>query len=151
MNEPVARASRQDGPQRAGTAAAGPLPGQGAAALTRVLVAGATGHLGRQLVAQLHERGCRVRVLIRRAGQAAALPRAAEVFTGQVTDPATLRGVADGIDTVFSTVGITRQRDRVSYQQVDYGGNLALLREAERAGVRHFTYVASSAPPGCGR
>ena len=37
----------------------------------RVLVAGVTGHLGRHLVAELHERGCRVGVLIRRAGQAA--------------------------------------------------------------------------------
>ena len=116
--QPAGRAATgQDG---RGGAVAGP----GAGALTRVLVAGATGHLGRQLVAQLHERGRRVRVLIRRAGQA-ALPQAAEVFTGQVTDPATLRGVADGIDTVFSTVGITRQRDHVSYQQAVVGRGMS--------------------------
>ena len=107
----------------------------------RVLVAGATGHLGRHLVAELHERGCRVRVLIRRTEQATTLPLADEVFVGQVTDAATLAGAADGIDMVYSAVGITRQRDHVSYQQVDYDGNLALLREAERARVRHVTYI----------
>lgn len=52
--------------------------------MNRVLVAGATGHLGRQLVARLRRRGCRVRVLVRRAEQAAALPQADEVFVGQV-------------------------------------------------------------------
>jgi uncharacterized protein YbjT (DUF2867 family) len=110
--------------------------------MNRVLVAGATGHLGRQLVAELRRHGCWVRVLVRRAEQAAKLPQADDVFVGQVTDAATLRGVASGVDTVFSTVGITRQRDHFSYQQVDYGGNLALLRETERAGVQHFTYIA---------
>lgn len=59
----------------------------------------------------------------------------------EVTNPASLTGIADGIDTVFSTIGITRQRDGVGYEEVDYGGNLALLREAERAGVKQFVYV----------
>jgi uncharacterized protein YbjT (DUF2867 family) len=110
--------------------------------MRRVLVAGATGYLGRRLVAELHRRGYWVRVLVRRAEQAATLPEADDVFVGQVTDAATLRGAASSVDGVFSTVGITRQRDHLSYQQVDYAGNLALLQEAERAGVQRFTYLA---------
>jgi len=39
------------------------------------------------------------------------LPQADEVFVGQVTDPATLAGAAEDVSAVFSTVGITRQRD----------------------------------------
>ncbi|GIH20085.1 hypothetical protein Raf01_82570 [Rugosimonospora africana] len=43
---------------------------------------------------------------------------------------------------MFSTIGITRPRDRSGYARLDYGGNLALLREAERAGVDRFAYVS---------
>jgi len=111
-------------------------------AMSRVLVAGATGYLGRHLVACLKQRGHWVRVLIRRPEQAATLPEADDVVVGQITQAATLRGVADDVDTVFSSVGITRQRDGAGYGQVDYGGNLSLLREAERAAVKRFLYVS---------
>ncbi|WP_051756948.1 SDR family oxidoreductase [Nocardia sp. NRRL WC-3656] len=110
--------------------------------MTRVLVAGATGYLGRHLVAALKQHGCWVRVLVRRPEQAETLPDVDEVFVGQVTDADTLHGIADGVDTVFSSIGITRQRDGVGYDQVDYGGNLALLRESEKAGVSRFVYIS---------
>lgn len=107
----------------------------------RVLVAGATGYLGGNLVRALLDAGCRVRVLVRRPEQAAAFPDGVDVFVGQVTEPASLSGVADGIDTVFSALGITRQRG-AKYLDVDYRGNLALLQAAERAGASRFVYVS---------
>ncbi|QDP98837.1 SDR family oxidoreductase [Microlunatus elymi] len=108
----------------------------------RVLVAGATGYLGRHLVQALIDAGCRVRVLVRRPEQAAGFPAGVDAFVGQVTDPATLAGVTDGVELVFSALGITRQRDGVGYLDVDYRGNLALLRLAESAGVARFMYVS---------
>lgn len=107
----------------------------------RVLVAGATGYLGRHLVRALIDAGCTVRVLVRRPEQADAFPDDVEVFVGQVTDPSTLTGVTDGVDTVFSALGVTRQRG-ASYLDVDYRGNLALLRQAEQTGVTRFVYVS---------
>jgi uncharacterized protein YbjT (DUF2867 family) len=114
----------------------------GRSSLGRVLVAGATGYLGRHLVRRLAGDGSWVRALARRPEQGKLLDTASEVFIGEVTEPATLRGIADGVDTVFSSIGITRQRDGVGYDDVDYGGNLALLREAEHAGVECFVYVS---------
>lgn len=111
-------------------------------ALGRVLVAGATGYLGRHLVTQLKDDGSWVRALARRPEQSAALDAADDVFIGEVTRPESLNGITDGIDTVFSTIGITRQRDGVGYNDVDYGGNMALLRQAERSGVKRFVYVS---------
>ncbi|MBB2893606.1 SDR family oxidoreductase [Flexivirga oryzae] len=108
----------------------------------RVLVAGATGYLGGYLVQALLAAGCRVRVLVRRAEQAQSFPDTVDVFVGQVTEPATLSGVADDVDVVFSALGITRQRDGVKYLDVDYRGNLALLRAAEKAVVTRFVYVS---------
>jgi uncharacterized protein YbjT (DUF2867 family) len=108
----------------------------------RVLVAGSTGYLGHHLVAQLNTGGFWVRALARRTGQAKTLKDADEVFIGEATRPETLRGVAEGVDTVYSTLGITRQRDGMTYQDVDYLGNLNILRQAEDAGVDRFVYVS---------
>lgn len=63
------------------------------------------------------------------------------IVFGEATKPETLKGVLDGIDLVVSALGITRQRDGLSYEDVDYQANKNLLDEAERAGVEHFTYI----------
>ncbi|MCB9621205.1 MAG: SDR family oxidoreductase [Sandaracinus sp.] len=107
----------------------------------RILVAGATGYLGRFVVAEGVSRGWRVRALVRDARRAAFSSKV-ELFEGRATETDSLARVAEGVDVVVSSLGITRQTDRVGYAQVDYGGNLALLREAERAGARRFVYVS---------
>lgn len=111
--------------------------------MSRVLVAGATGYLGRHLVAELKARGHWVRILARPGSHLGELAtQADEVFEGQATDPATLTGLMTGIDTVYSSLGITRQRDGMTYRQVDYQANLNLLRLAESASVERFCYVS---------
>jgi uncharacterized protein YbjT (DUF2867 family) len=107
------------------------------------LVAGATGYLGRHIVNELKRRGLRVRALIRRPEQRAALEAMAdEIHLGQVTEPATLHGIARGVDMVFSTIGITRQKDGFTYEEIDYRGNLNLLHEAVASGAGNFLYVS---------
>ncbi|MCB2204596.1 SDR family oxidoreductase [bacterium] len=111
--------------------------------MKQVLVAGATGYLGRHLVRELHARGYRVRALARNADRLRNLETSIdEVFVGEVTDPGTLRGVCNNADAVISAVGITKQKDGLSYMDVDYQGNRNLLSEAEDAGVGRFVYVS---------
>lgn len=58
---------------------------------TVYLVTGAAGHLGRTVVIQLLELGCRVRALVLPGDPAASrLPKTAEIFYGDVTDPTSL-------------------------------------------------------------
>lgn len=116
--------------------------GQPQPPVRRALVAGATGYLGRFLVRELKRRGYWVRVLVRRPEQAREFPDADDVFVGQITDAATIGDIAATMDVVYSTVGITRQRDGFTYDDVDYRGNLNLLKEAERAHVERFVYVS---------
>jgi uncharacterized protein YbjT (DUF2867 family) len=76
------------------------------------------------------------------------MPYIDEVFQGEVTQAATLEGICDGMDFVVSTIGITRQKDGVTFQDVDYQGNMNLLAEAERAmetgtaQVKKFLYIS---------
>lgn len=68
--------------------------------MNRILVIGATGTIGRQVVAQLLATGTRVRALSRRP-DIGDLPDGVEVVRGDLTDPASLEGPLDGVDAVF--------------------------------------------------
>ena len=110
--------------------------------MKKILVAGATGYLGRNVVKALKDRGYWVRALGRNTARLDPIKEFAdELFIGEATDPDTLDGVCDGIDVVFSSVGITRQKDGLSYEHVDYQGNKNLLTVAESSGVSKFVYV----------
>ena len=59
-----------------------------------------------------------------------------------VTNPETLVGVCDGADVVISTVGLTKTSATITNHEIDYLGNLNLLNEAKKAGVKHFAYTS---------
>ncbi|MET3598590.1 SDR family oxidoreductase [Martelella mangrovi] len=107
-----------------------------------VLVAGATGYLGRHLVTAFHKSGYKVVALVRdRARARDMLPEADELIEAEATAPASLSGIMNDVDIVISALGITRQKDGLTYRDVDYGANCNLLEEAEPAGVSRFAYV----------
>ena len=109
----------------------------------RVLVAGATGYLGAFVAKEFTKRGHFVRALARSPEKLDPIrDELDEIVIGEVTQPDTLAGVCDGIEVVFSSVGITKQKGKLTFGDVDYQGNLNLLREAQKAGVRKFIYVS---------
>jgi len=109
----------------------------------RVLVAGATGYLGGFVAQELKARGHLVRALARSPEKLERIRGCLdETVKAEVTRPETLAQVCNGIDVVFSSVGITRQKDGLSFRDVDYQGNKNLLEAAIRAGVKKFVYVS---------
>ncbi len=78
------------------------------AAFTTVLVVGATGRIGRVLLRKLLLRGYRVKALIRPAvtesededQRLSGIPQSVEVVYGDVTDYASCRAAAEGVDKV---------------------------------------------------
>lgn len=111
--------------------------------MKKVLVAGATGYLGKHIVNELKSRGYWVRVLIRKESQKKLFKDVDDFFVGEITMPKTLVSIAENIDWVFSTIGITRQKDGLTYMDVDYQGNVNLLYEAEKSGVEKFEYISA--------
>lgn len=111
----------------------------------RMLVAGATGLVGREIAALARDGGHWVRSLSRDPARAQALRgRVDEVRIADATDPSALAYACDGIDVVVSALGAPvspTASGRRSFDAVDRAGNLALLTEAVRAGVRAFVYV----------
>lgn len=77
--------------------------------MKKVLAAGATGYLGRYVIKERKKQGYWVRALARNPEKLENLKGSIdEIFIGEVTRPETLDKVCQGINFVFSSVGITR-------------------------------------------
>jgi uncharacterized protein YbjT (DUF2867 family) len=76
---------------------------------SKILIAGATGTVGRELAAQLSESGSAVRALVRDPGSA-NLPAGVELVRGDLADPASLSAPLDGIDMMFLVWPFTSER-----------------------------------------
>jgi uncharacterized protein YbjT (DUF2867 family) len=111
--------------------------------MKRVLIAGATGYLGRYAVQEFKKQGFWVRALARTPEKLESLQEYIdEPFVGEVTDKNSLSGICKDIDIVFSSVGITRQKDNLTFMDVDYQGNKNLMEEALREGTTKFIFVS---------
>ena len=112
----------------------------------RIAITGANGFVGRNVIALLlgDETPGDLRAIVRDPGRAAAeLPRVGlDVRRADVTDPDSLRGAFDGFDAVVHTVAIPTER-RGSFEGVNAEGTRAVVREAERAGVRRIVHVSA--------
>ncbi len=114
-----------------------------------VLVAGASGYLGRHVVRSLVSEGHRIRALVRdpqRLRDVRALVD--EVVVADSRSAEALRGVCNEVDAVITTIGLMSRSGSLTPSDVDLGANLSLLREAERAGVRRFIYISVLQRPG---
>ncbi len=107
------------------------------------LIAGATGYLVGYLVEVMRRRGLDFRAIARNPDklEAAGLD-ASQILVAQVTKPESIKRCCEGVDSVLSSVGITRQKGGLTYMDVDYQANGNLLDEALRAGFRKFVYVS---------
>ena len=88
---------------------------------TTVLVVGATGSIGRLVVAEAIRQGYTTRALVRDRAKARRLPTEAQVVVGDVTRPDTLIAAIDGVDAVVFTHG-SDGAGKVGAEKVDYGG-----------------------------
>jgi uncharacterized protein YbjT (DUF2867 family) len=119
--------------------------------MKKVLVAGATGYLGRYAVQEFKNRGYWVRALVRNPEKfkqpgpffAPAIDNLVdEVVFGDATKPETIAEVCNGIDVVFSSLGMIKPDFVHTNFDVDYQANLNLLNLALKDNVRKFVYVS---------
>jgi uncharacterized protein YbjT (DUF2867 family) len=94
-------------------------------------------------VQEFKKQGFRVRALARNASKLKNITEYIdETIIGEVTDKTSLSGICKDIDFVFSSIGITRQKDNLTYMDVDYQGNKNLLEEAKKEGISKFIYIS---------
>lgn len=122
-------------------------PGDGGR--TTVLVAGGTGFVGSAVVALLVRCGVGVRVLRRRALPEWMTRAGVRWVSGDLADPDSLRGVADGADVLLHLAARV-DRDPVACATVNVRGTSALLARARQAGVTRILYNSTCAVYGTG-
>lgn len=101
----------------------------------RILVTGATGGVGGQVVTMLHDAGTDLLAMCRRQQQVDEFEqRGIGAVLGDLSDPSSLESALEGVDTMFLLT--TAQR-----RQAEFGRNA--VRGAERAGVRRVVHLSS--------
>lgn len=118
----------------------------------KVLVAGATGRLGRGILAEAREAGYKVRALVRDPMSLGGYRQYAdEIFSADAREISQLKDVCAGVNVVISALGASLNlgltRDGATFQTVDYQANLNLLRAAQVSGVSKFVYVSLCGGP----
>jgi 3beta-hydroxysteroid-4beta-carboxylate 3-dehydrogenase (decarboxylating) len=111
-----------------------------------ILVTGGTGHLGANLLRLLLSQGEKVRVLVRKESNLAALDHLdIEKAVGDLRDPASLEVAANGCDRVFHCAALvsTTEGRRGELFETNILGTRNLLRAAKRAGVRRVVVSGS--------
>ena len=109
----------------------------------RALIAGGGGFVGRSLVSELLEEGIAVRCIVRDpdSPSSRALSRlGADLRRGDVTDPASLTGAAEGCDIAYYLVHLMAD-DAGALAARERGSGGAFARECKRAGVERLIYL----------
>ena len=112
-----------------------------------ILVAGATGELGRAICRQLTEKGGTVYGMVRASSAPEAVAELESIgvrpVQAELDDPESLREACSGCDAVVS--GMTAMgRPGDSIDRVDREGQLALVGAAAEEGVERFVYMSYS-------
>lgn len=109
-----------------------------------ILVAGATGQLGRLITETLLSQKEQVRALTRPESDIGWLHAAgAESVVGDLKDPYSLDRACAGVDTVISTVTSMARGGADTIESVDRAGNRSLIDAARKQGVRRFVFISA--------
>ena len=108
----------------------------------KVLLAGAFGNLGFEILKQLVEKKYEVIAADLKEKENNGLEGKYTFKAIDATNPETLKGICDGVDTVITTIGLTTSSTRFTAYDIDYQGNLNLYNEAKKANVRKFNYIS---------
>lgn len=115
----------------------------------RILVTGATGFVGRQLVADLVNSGAKVRAVLRRPGAMAETAAIETVLIPTIGRNTEWSGTLEGVDAVVHLAAQVHDTSRAGWaaftlhEEVNAHGTARLASEAARSGVRRFVFVSS--------
>lgn len=118
-----------------------------------VAVAGGSGFIGRAIIRRLATiKGLHVRGLSRspeHTQRKISLP-GVEFVRADVAEPSTLTDALRGTEAIVNSVQfegypVENPRRGLTFERIDYGGTVALLKAAKEVGARHFVYISGAA------
>jgi uncharacterized protein YbjT (DUF2867 family) len=108
-----------------------------------ILLTGATGVVGGELLPQLLDAGERVRVLVRDPRKLGEYRVDVQITLGDLRDPLSIRHAMRGVETVIHLAASIRDQPGGTIEEVNGLATIRLLRSAERAGVKRFVFFSA--------
>lgn len=106
-----------------------------------ILVAGATGNTGQQLVQNLIDQGHKPTALVRESSDTSGLPQGVDLRHGDLAD--LQAGVCDGMEAVIFAAGSGGSTGPEMTEKVDRDGAKRLIDLANESGVKRFVMLSS--------
>ncbi len=115
--------------------------------MKKVILFEATGNLGKHIAKELVSKGYELTVVVRNSPKAKGLfdVQAREVVA-DVCNKATLAGICESQEIVVSALGKSvspNDKSKQGFEDVDFAGNMNILDEAIKSGVKKFVYVSA--------
>jgi uncharacterized protein YbjT (DUF2867 family) len=108
-----------------------------------ILLTGATGVVGTELLGQLIAGGHEVRALVREPRRLGPMRVNVQLALVDLGDPHGLRHAVRGCDTVIHLAAAIRDQPQRRLEEINGLGTLRLLRAAERAGTQRFLFFSA--------
>ena len=109
----------------------------------KVLITGATGYVGRRVVAILLAMGRPVRVLVHAHTTEEILPSGIEKIEGDIFDVVSLNRACDGVGSVIHLAAVVREKGPNTFMSVNLEGTINLLESASNMGVERFIFAST--------
>lgn len=113
----------------------------------RVLVTGATGFVGREVVRELHRAKHEVHFLTRRAESPGVREvewsSSARVHFGDVLDTTSVRAACAGMDAILHLVGIISETGTQTFENIHTRGTENMVAAAQSMGVRRLIHMSA--------
>lgn len=108
-----------------------------------ILLTGATGVVGGELLPELLDAGHRVRVLVRDPRKLGEHRVDVQITLGDLRDPLSIRHAMRGVETVIHLAATIRDQPGGTIEELNGLATVRLLRLAERAGVKQFLFFSA--------
>lgn len=115
--------------------------------MKKVILFGATGNLGKEIAKELIRQGFDTTLVVRNEIKAKSLSAlTSKVLIADPCNKATLENILDNQEIVISALGKSvspNDKSKPTFRDVDFVGNLNILNEATKIGIKKFVYISA--------
>jgi uncharacterized protein YbjT (DUF2867 family) len=109
-----------------------------------ILIAGANGHVGKEIVKKCIGRDLSIRCLdLHPLDIEQNDTLKVEVIKGDITNPTTAKKALQGVETVLSVMGIRKDTEEMTHHKLEHQGTQNLISASKDSSVSHIMYISS--------